>query len=180
MVDFQSRDTNRGLAEEDEGETAGESPAEDATGEDVVAVIPTSDAGTDVSDPIADVLETAGYSTLARGRRAEDLDVIQSAVNEFVDRGEVCAIVTVGGTGVAPTDRTVEAVEPLFTKALPGVGETFRREWDGDAIGCRVGAGIADGTVVFCLPGDADAARFAARELVAPAAAAIHREAAGE
>lgn len=203
MVDFQSRDTRRGLADdagEPEDDVPDDSPAEgerDRTGvaadhertegnehgAEVVAVIATSGTGTDVSDAAADTLEAQGYDVRGRDRRARDHDAIQGAVDEFIDRTDVCAVVTVGGTGVSPVERTVEAVRPLFTKELPGFGEAFRREWaaeTGDGgLASRVTGGLADDTPVFCLPGDAEAATFGARELVAPQAAGIHRDAAG-
>lgn len=206
MVDFQSRETRRGLsddeadedadvedvddepeaAEPDEEPTAGTSEAggRDGETEAVLAVLAAGDASTDDSAAVADVLAAAGYAVRGRDRRARDLDAVQSAVDAYVDETDICAVVTVGGVGVGPTDRTVEAVSPLFAKALPGFGEAFRREWDGAseaaAVASRVTAGVADDTPVFCLPGEADAATFAARELVGPVAADVHSEATGE
>jgi len=201
MVDFQSRETRRSLSEEtddadgaepaDETERDAGDRAEAATdddrsdaepdAEDRVAVLATSGAETDVSDAAADALESAGYAVEGRERRARAHDAIQAAVDEYVDRTDVCAVVTVGGTGVGPDDRTVEAIRPLFTKVLPGFGEAFRRAWgdasDGPLLASRVTGGIAGDTPVFCLPGDAEATTFAARELVADEAAAIHRDA---
>jgi len=200
MVDFQSRNTRRGLDEEpsdadpsdDRPEGADSEAPADADTDDTtespsrvgtVAVLATSGAGTDVSDAVADALEAEGYTVRGRDRSVRDFDAIQATVTEFLDHEAVCAIVTVGGTGVGPEDRTVEAVRHLFTKALPGVGEAFRREWAGEngrsAIASRVVGGVADDTPVFSLPGTPEAATFATRELVAPEAAAIHREAAG-
>lgn len=201
MVDFQSRDTRRSETTTDEAsdpddEAAAETaPAEDgpdateeqAVGSEsedgVIAVLATSGASTDVSTAVAEELVETGYDVCGRDRRAQNLDAIQTAVDEFVDRSGVCAVVTVGGTGVGPQDRTVEAVQPLLTKALPGFGETFRRRWGNvtgeTSLGSRATAGIADDTPVFCLPDDADAVAHAARELVGPQAAPLHRRAGG-
>ena len=38
------------------------------------------------------------------------------------------AMVICGGTGLTHLDLTIEAVEPLFEKTLPGFGEIFRRQ----------------------------------------------------
>lgn len=201
MVDFQSRDTRRGLgddeadddeaeeepAAEEEGEpeatTEERSDSETGGDEDGVAVLATGDADTTAREAVVEELESAGYAVLGRDRRARDHDRIQSAVDDFVDRSDVVAIVTIGGTGVAPEDRTVEAVEGLVSRDLPGFGEAFRREWadaTGDAaVGSRVTAGLVDGTPIFCLPDEPTAATLATSELVAPDAAAIHHVASG-
>lgn len=201
MVDFQSRDTRRGLGSDDEEEEdAGEASEEeraslgegesaeagsdgDAAGDDGIAVLATGGADTDARDAVVDALESAGYRIYGSERRARDHDRIQTAVDDFVDRSDVCAVVTVGGTGVGPDDDTVDAVGALFSKHLPGFGEAFRRQWasetDEPGVSSRVTAGLADDTPVFCLPGTQEAATLGARELVAPDAASIHRTASG-
>jgi molybdenum cofactor biosynthesis protein B len=75
---------------------------------------------------------------------------------------------------VTPDDVTVEAVDPLLDKRLPGFGELFRRlsydEIGTRVIGTRAVAGTADGVPVFCLPGSENAARLGAEELIVPEA----------
>lgn len=209
MVDFQSRDTSRGLSDEEDDEQADEDAAaddeadvetqttpedaagsaEEATGHveeqgtNGVAVVATGPDATAARDVVLEELDAADYAIRNGTVRAEDHDGLQVVVNEFVDRGDVCAVVTVGGTGVAPSDRTVDAVSSLTTKSLPGFGEAFRRQWseeiDHPVVGSRVSAGIAEGTPIFCLPAEPEAAAHAARELVGPQAAAIHDVASG-
>lgn len=65
---------------------------------------------------------------------------------------------------------TIEAVHPLLEKALPCFGEAFRTLLY-DVIGSgivavRSAAGVADGTLVFCLPADAEAAGLAVEEIL--------------
>ncbi|GGL05482.1 molybdenum cofactor synthesis domain-containing protein [Curtobacterium luteum] len=76
--------------------------------------------------------------------------------------GEVLAgarvVITTGGTGVTPTDRTPEAVAPLLDLELPGIVEEIRRRGlagaGPTALLSRGVAGIAaGGTVVVTLPG---------------------------
>jgi molybdenum cofactor synthesis domain-containing protein len=67
-------------------------------------------------------------------------------------------VVTTGGTGVTPTDRTPEAVAPLIDLELPGITEEIRRRGlagaGPTALLTRGVAGIAGGrTVVVTLPG---------------------------
>lgn len=122
-------------------------------------------------DAIVDVLESAGHETVTRDVVQDSYDSVQSTVDRFVNRSDVDAVVTTGGTGVTPDDVTVEAVEPLFEKRLPGFGEVFRRlsyeEIGTRAIATRATAGIADGVPVFCLPGSENAVRLGTADIVA-------------
>jgi len=82
---------------------------------------------------------------------------------EIVEK--VDAVVITGGTGLSPSDVTIEAVEPLFEKKIDGFGEIFRylsfKEVGTAAILSRAIAGVMDGKVVFCLPGSKNAVKLA-------------------
>jgi molybdenum cofactor biosynthesis protein B len=82
------------------------------------------------------------------------------------------AVVTTGGTGIAPRDRTFEALDPLFEKRLDGFGEAFRRlSWEqvgARAVLSRASAGVIHGRFVAALPGSPRAVELALRELVIP------------
>ncbi|KTR10741.1 MogA/MoaB family molybdenum cofactor biosynthesis protein [Curtobacterium luteum] len=75
--------------------------------------------------------------------------------------GEVLAgarvVITTGGTGVTPTDRTPEAVAPLLDLELPGIIEEIRRRGlagaGPTALLSRGVAGVASGALVVTLPG---------------------------
>ncbi|HOT06089.1 MAG TPA: MogA/MoaB family molybdenum cofactor biosynthesis protein [Methanotrichaceae archaeon] len=88
---------------------------------------------------------------------------LRSAVLELIDIGGD-AVILCGGTGLAPLDLTIEAVEPLYEKAIPGFGEVFRmesqREVGTRAMLTRASAGLIRKTPVFCLPGSTGAARL--------------------
>lgn len=83
-------------------------------------------------------------------------------VREAVQMSEADAIVICGGTGLTHSDLTLEAVEPLFEKTLPGFGEIFRlrslEEVGTRAMLTRAAAGIYHGKPIFCLPGSPNAA----------------------
>ncbi|SFR55209.1 MogA/MoaB family molybdenum cofactor biosynthesis protein [Halogeometricum limi] len=121
-------------------------------------------------DAIVEGFEDAGHSVSVRELVADDFDGIQSTVNRLVDRDDVDAVVTTGGTGVTPDDVTVEAVDDLTEKALPGFGELFRRlsydEVGTRIVGTRATAGIVHDTPVFCLPGSENAARLGTDEIL--------------
>ncbi|MGA9097750.1 MAG: molybdopterin-binding protein, partial [Methanotrichaceae archaeon] len=74
------------------------------------------------------------------------------------------SIIICGGTGLTHLDLTIEAVEPLFGKTLPGFGEIFRlrslQEVGTRAILTRASAGVIENKPVFCLPGSPNAARL--------------------
>ncbi|MFB6172027.1 MAG: molybdenum cofactor biosynthesis protein B [Haloarculaceae archaeon] len=141
-----------------------------------VAVVTVSSTRSSEDDPAGDAIRTAveaaGHAVVVREVVRDDFDGVQGAVDRLVARDDTDAVVTTGGTGVTPDDVTVEAVEPLFEKRLPGFGELFRarsREEIGTrVIATRATAGIADRTPVFCLPGSENAARLGAEDLVVP------------
>lgn len=89
----------------------------------------------------------------------DDSGEIRDAVKTFLDDCDV--VVTSGGTGLTEDDVTVETVRPLFDKEIRGFGEEFRRRSIEDvgtaAILSRATAGVVDNSVVFVLPGSADA-----------------------
>ncbi len=93
----------------------------------------------------------------------DDVYEIRRAVYEF--QGDV--LIVTGGTGLTPTDVTVEALEPVFEKRIDGFGEIFRlesyKEIGYSAILSRAVAGVVDGKVVFCLPGSKNAVRLGMR-----------------
>jgi molybdenum cofactor biosynthesis protein B len=85
-------------------------------------------------------------------------------IREAVQMSEADAIVICGGTGLTHSDLTLEAVEPLFEKTLPGFGEIFRlrslEEVGTRAMLTRAAAGIYQGKPIFCLPGSPNAAHL--------------------
>lgn len=191
MVDFQSRErrTRGGNGDDDNGDTDTDE-SESAPGEDEknaaeadiessgdgpaagVAVVTIADDQTIEADQVGDAVVAAleGHELVTREILGRSHDNVQQAVDNLVNRRDVDAVVTVGGTGVDPDDITIEAVHPLFKKAMPGFGELFRRHYfetaGTDMITTRATAGIADGTPVFCLPGSVDAARLGTSEIV--------------
>jgi molybdenum cofactor biosynthesis protein B len=142
-----------------------------------VAVLTVSSSRSLDDDPSGDAIEellTAddGTHLAARGIVPDERAVIRETVESAVDESEVDAVVTTGGTGITPDDETIEAVEGLFEKELPGFGEQFRRRSEPEigmrTVGTRATAGVADGAVVFCLPGSENAVRLGVGEIVLP------------
>ncbi len=116
--------------------------------------------------------ELAGFEHVRHAIVPDEPERITSLVRDAIARGECDAFVFTGGTGIAPRDRTYEALAGLFDKELAGFGEAFRRlSWDEigpRAMLSRATAGTIGTTVAFLLPGSEKAARLGARALIAP------------
>lgn len=102
---------------------------------------------------IVDWLRTRGYETPAPVvvADAEIADAMRGAV-----AGSPTVLITTGGTGVNPGDRTPEATLAVLDQELPGVAEAIRaagRAVTPTAALSRARAGIAGRTVVVNLPG---------------------------
>lgn len=141
-----------------------------------VATITLSDTRTLDDDEsgrtLGELLREAGYTIVSHAILREEPDLLRRAVTGVVEGDVADAIVTTGGTGVAPRDRTIEALAPLFEKTIDGFGEAFRRlSWDDvgpNAILSRAVAGVVGGRVVVALPGSVKAVRLAVQKLVVP------------
>ncbi len=100
----------------------------------------------------------------------DDMEMIREAFKKCLYT-EADVIISSGGTGLSPTDITIEAVAPYIEKEMPGFGELFRLksiEQIGNAMMLtRAIAGVARGKVIFCLPGSPNAVKLAL-ELVLP------------
>ncbi|KAF8827243.1 hypothetical protein HHX47_DHR5000952 [Lentinula edodes] len=96
-----------------------------------VAVLTVSDRGSAAnSDPTYDKSGPAIQEILAaypaflctdHAIVPDDIQTIQDAVRKWVDDEETDWIITTGGTGFGPKDRTPEAVTPLLTRPAPGL-----------------------------------------------------------
>lgn len=139
------------------------------------AIVTISTTRTLEADPSGDALveafEREGHSVATRELIADEYDSIQGAIDSLSRRKDVDVIVSTGGTGVSPDDVTVEAVDPLFDKLLPGFGELFRRRSEAEIgtriIATRAAGGLVDGVLVFCLPGSVDAVGIGAEIILA-------------
>ena len=143
-----------------------------------VGVVTVSSSRTLDEDPAGDVIaavcRSAGHTVVDRWLVADDRDAIVDAVATAIDEGDAEVVVTTGGTGLTADDVTVEALRPLFDRAVPGFGELFRwlsyEEVGPMAMASRAEAGVVDDRLVVCLPGSENAARTGVEKLVAPAA----------
>ncbi len=130
-------------------------------------------AYTDVSADIASRLLTeAGHRVVEKVLVSDDLEMLRSNLTSLGRNPAVEVIITLGGTGIAPTDVTIEAAKSLLTKELPGFGEIFRKlsyeQIGSAAILTRCIAGTIREKCIFCLPGSPQAVETAIKQLVIP------------
>jgi molybdenum cofactor biosynthesis protein B len=139
-------------------------------------------AVSDVSgDTLIDLLRNAGHNVLFKKIIADDKAMISEAVHQALNMLDLDVAIFSGGTGITPTDVTIETVSPFFEKTLPGFGEFFRRlSFDrvgSAAVLSRAMAGVAKGKALFCIPGSPDAVRVAVEMLILPEASHIVKHA---
>ncbi|MFI9616676.1 molybdenum cofactor biosynthesis protein B [Streptomyces sp. NPDC052023] len=109
---------------------------------------------------IADGLRGFGFA-VDGPQVVPDGDPVQAALRAGVDAG-YDVIVTTGGTGISPTDRTPEATRAVLDREVPGIAEAIRaygRDKVPTAALSRGLAGVAGGTLVVNLPGSSGGVR---------------------
>jgi molybdenum cofactor synthesis domain-containing protein len=90
-----------------------------------------------------------------------DGDPVGEAIRAAVDDG-VDVVITSGGTGVTPTDRTPEVTRALLDYEVPGIAEAIRaysRDRVPTSVLSRGLAGVRGTTLVVNLPGSTGGAR---------------------
>jgi len=121
-----------------------------------VAVLTVSDSRTLEQD-------TSGQYLADRQLITDDIYKIRAVISGWIADPEVHAVITTGGTGFYIRDSMPEAVSVLFDKKIDGFGEMFRLiskdEIGMSTIQSRAIAGMANNTVIFCLPGSSGACR---------------------
>jgi molybdopterin adenylyltransferase len=140
------------------------------------AVLTVSDTRDESSDRsggfIRASLRRAGHPVAEHLILRDEPRRIVSWLRGVAKRGAVRAVLITGGTGIAPRDRTHEAVSALLQKTLPGFGELFRalsyRQVGAAAMLSRAVAGTFGGMIVFSMPGSEPAVRLAMRRLILP------------
>jgi len=110
----------------------------------------------DTTGPLlVDALSSWGFDTPAPVV-VPDGEPVGAAVRAALDDG-ADVVLTTGGTGINPTDRTPEVTRPLLDRELPGVAEAIRAYGVAQGIPtamlARGLAGVSGRAVVVNLPG---------------------------
>lgn len=104
---------------------------------------------------IADALRDWGFEVEGPHVRADGAPVGE-AIAAAIDAG-ARLVVTTGGTGLTPTDRTPEVTRPLLDREVPGIAEAIRAHGASKGVPTaalsRGLAGVAGDCLVVNLPG---------------------------
>ena len=92
----------------------------------------------------------------------DDASLIRERLKSLTGAGSADVVLTVGGTGVRPTDIVPEITREVADKEIPGIGEAMR--WESlkkvqTAVLSRATAGIRGRTLIVNLPGSPRGAR---------------------
>ena len=111
----------------------------------------------DLSGPaLAAWLSKRSVSVILTKLLPDDPEAISAELIAWADAGACDLILTTGGTGVSPRDRTPEATRAVLDREIPGLGEAMRAASLGKtpyALLSRAVAGIRGQTLIVNLPG---------------------------
>ena len=123
-------------------------------------------------DIIQHLLEKQGHSVVARQLLPDGEQQLRDAVRKLTEDENVNVIITTGGTGLSPTDVTIEAVRGMIEKELTGFNALFTHlsyaQVNSAAILSRAIAGAVNGKIIFCLPGSPRACELALESIILP------------
>lgn len=139
-----------------------------------IAILTVSDTRTLDEDSsgkfLKDSLLSAGHTLIDCQLTSDDVYQIRAVISAWIADARVNAIITTGGTGFYHRDNMPEAVGVLLDKEVAGFGEMFRHlsyhEIGMATLQSRAVAGMANNTVIFCLPGSTGACRTAWENII--------------
>lgn len=134
-----------------------------------VAVLTVSDTRNEQTDTsgqyLVSALESAGHQLADKQIVIDDIYRIRAILSQWIADSSIQAVLVTGGTGFTGRDSTPEAVSVLFDKTIEGFGELFRQlsyeEIGTSTVQSRALAGLANETVIFCMPGSTGACKTA-------------------
>ncbi|MBA13762.1 MAG: molybdenum cofactor biosynthesis protein [Chloroflexi bacterium] len=127
-----------------------------------VGILTISDSGSSGTrkDVSGQILEKIAVSNNLKIQLQEiipdDFDKIQETLIEWSDNGEVDLILSTGGTGLGPRDRTPEATKLILDIEVPGISEIMRIQTFSQtpfAVLSRSVSGVRSGCLIVNLPG---------------------------
>ncbi|NVK21780.1 MAG: molybdenum cofactor biosynthesis protein B [Kangiellaceae bacterium] len=134
-----------------------------------IAVLTVSDTRNEETDTsglaLAEGLTEAGHQLSAKKIVKDDIYQLRAVVSDWIFQSEIQVILITGGTGFTARDNTPQAITPLLDKMVDGFGELFRHISYGEigtsTVQSRALAGLANRTLVVCMPGSPNACRTA-------------------
>jgi molybdenum cofactor biosynthesis protein B len=139
-----------------------------------IAVLVVSDSRNEADDKsgkmLVKLLTETGHNLADKKFVTDDIYQIRAVVSNWIADPEIHAVITTGGTGLTGRDVTPEAMKVLYDKEIEGFGEIFRmisyQLIKTSTIQSRAIAGLANGTVLFTLPGSPGACKDGWNEII--------------
>ncbi len=134
-----------------------------------IAILTVSDTRTEATDSsgklLVERLTQHGHALAEKVILVDDRYQLRAQVSQWIADDEIQAVIITGGTGMTGRDITPEAMMPLFDKNIDGFGELFRSlsldDIGTSTVQSRAVAGVANGTLIFCVPGSSGACKLA-------------------
>jgi molybdenum cofactor biosynthesis protein B len=148
------------------------------------AVITLSDTRTAETDKsgnrIRELIEQAGHVVTIHQIIRDEPSVLTALLDAILQRDDIDAIITTGGTGISRRDSTIDVIDQRLQQSLPGFGELFRflsfQEIGSGAMLSRASGGIISGKLLFALPGSQAAVELGMTRLILPEIRHLLRE----
>lgn len=140
------------------------------------AILTLSDTRTDATDTsgqmIRNLLLPLGHSVVYHQIVPDEPAVFEQILLQYLNDNSIDCILTNGGTGISQRDQTIDVISRLLDYPLPGFGELFRMlsyaQIKSGAMLSRAVGGIAQGKLLFAMPGSTKAVELAMTQLILP------------
>ncbi|WP_207061379.1 molybdenum cofactor biosynthesis protein B [Motiliproteus sp. SC1-56] len=148
-----------------------------------IAVLTVSDTRTLETDTsgqtLIDRLEAEGHRLAERAIVPDDIYQLRARLSQWIADEHVQVVLVTGGTGFTKRDTTPQAVTPLLDVEIDGYGELFRQisyeQIGSSTVQSRALGGVANRTLIFCMPGSTGACRTAWDKIIKEQLDARHR-----
>lgn len=148
-----------------------------------ISVVTVSDTRTCETDKSGAVLaqraEDAGHHLQSIAIVKDDIYQLRAEVSAHIADPDTHAVLLTGGTGFTERDNTFKAIKPLLDVDIDGFGELFRQlsflEIGSSTIQSRAFAGLANKTIIFCVPGSPGACETAWDKIIAEQLSSSHK-----
>ena len=139
-----------------------------------IAILTVSDSRTESDDKSGNILverlKQAGHNLADKQIVPDNIYQLRATVSNWIADPDIHAVISTGGTGLTGRDITPEALKILYDKEIEGFGEIFRmisyQLIKTSTIQSRAIAGLANGTVIFSLPGSPGACKDGWDEII--------------
>lgn len=139
-----------------------------------IAVLTVSDTRNEADDSsgnyLVESVRDAGHQMAEKCICIDDVYKIRAHLSRWIADDATQVVLITGGTGFTSRDSTPEAVTPLLDKVVEGFGELFRQvsfeEIGSSTIQSRALAGMANKTLIFCMPGSNNACQTAWQKII--------------